>query len=83
MDTDEQARWEEQWRKEELQRQRAQAALDRWVENQRADAAEERRLWRELDPYNFWSLAWWQGAGRERRRITNLWPVRKCAGRQP
>jgi hypothetical protein len=40
-------------------RTRAQAALDRWVESQRADAAEERRLWRELDPYNF---GHWRGS---------------------
>jgi hypothetical protein len=45
MDSDEQAA-EQQWRQQEQQRQRYQAVLDRWVEDQRADAAEERRLWR-------------------------------------
>jgi hypothetical protein len=53
MDDDEQARIEEQWRQQELQRQRAQVRLDSWVESQRAAAAEERRFWRELDPFNY------------------------------
>jgi hypothetical protein len=48
MDADELARLEEQ----ELQRQRYQAILDAWVEGQRAAAAEERRFWRDLDPFN-------------------------------
>jgi hypothetical protein len=52
MDAAEQARLEEQWRQEELQRQRYQAILDAWVEGQRAAAAEERRFWRDLDPFN-------------------------------
>jgi hypothetical protein len=46
MDTDEQVRLEE------LRRQRYQAALDRMVEDRRAEAEEERRFWRTLDPFN-------------------------------
>jgi hypothetical protein len=44
---------------EELARQRYQAILDAWVEDQRADAAEERKLWREIDPFNF---GHWRGS---------------------
>jgi hypothetical protein len=50
MDAAEQARIEEQ---QELARQRYQAIFDAWVESQRAAAAEERRIRRELDPFNF------------------------------
>jgi hypothetical protein len=49
LDADAQARLEEQ----ELRRQRYQAILDAWVEGQRAAAAEEGRIRRELDPFNF------------------------------
>ena len=53
MDAHEQARIEEQRQQQELARQRYQAVLDAWVESQRAAAAEERRIRRELDPFNF------------------------------
>jgi hypothetical protein len=61
MGSDEQARIEERWRQEALQRQRRQAALDRMVEDRRAEAEEERRFWRELDPFNF---GHWRGGSR-------------------
>jgi hypothetical protein len=61
MDSDEQARLEERWRQEALQRQRAQARLDAWEEQRRADAAEERKFWRTLDPFNF---GHWNGGSR-------------------
>jgi hypothetical protein len=57
MAADEQAAAEKQ-QQEELRRQRAQAVLDASVESQRADEAEERRFWRQLDPYN---LGHWNG----------------------
>jgi hypothetical protein len=63
MDADEQAQMEEQRQQQELARQRYQAVLDAWVESQRAAAEEERRLWRELDPYNF---GHWNGGSRGR-----------------
>jgi hypothetical protein len=53
MDAAEQERMEEHWRREALERRRAQALLDAWVEGQRAAAAEERRFWRERDPFNY------------------------------
>jgi hypothetical protein len=53
MDAAEQALMEEEWRQQGLERQRGHAILDSWVESQRAAAAEERRIRRELDPFNF------------------------------
>jgi hypothetical protein len=53
MDADEQAQMEELRQQQELARQRYQAIIDSWVESQRAAAAEERRFWRELDPFNY------------------------------
>jgi hypothetical protein len=63
MDSDDQAAAERQWRWEEQRRQRYQAVLDRWVADQRADLEEERRLWRELDPFKY---GHWNGGSRSR-----------------
>jgi hypothetical protein len=43
---------EQEWRQQELNRQRAQAILDFWMEQKLHAAAAERRLSCELDPYN-------------------------------
>jgi hypothetical protein len=53
MGADEQAAAEREWRRQELERQRRQAMLDRWTEDRRAEAEEERRFWRDLDPFNY------------------------------
>lgn len=63
MDADEQAAAEREWRQAELKRQRGQAVLDSWIESQRADAEEEARFQRALDPYNF---GHWRGSSKSR-----------------
>jgi hypothetical protein len=63
MDAEEQAAAERERRAAELKRQRYQAVLDRWTEDQRADVEEERAFYRALDPVGY---GHWRGSSRSR-----------------
>jgi hypothetical protein len=78
MNPDEQAAAEREWRQEELRRQRAQAALDRWVESQRPMRKRNER-------FGASSIRSATGTGAARRGVGNgyLWPRARPLGSPP